>query len=219
VPGYKIETLDVEMVQMFFEDLSTSGSAEERANHIAEYTKVACDASMQRRGKTPSRRTPAYWWNQSIAEARKDCHRARRAYKRSRGRPEFEALPIYFREKRRVLEKTIKKSKRRCFNNICKEIDSSPWGFAYKLITKRLRVCSRPSPPCPVNLKRIVETLFPEQEGMARASLIVNRASIKLTSAEEVFQVLKTILDDKAPGPDRIPNKVLKIAKRANTKE
>jgi len=36
VPGYKIETLDVEMVQMLFEDLSTSGSAEERANHIAE---------------------------------------------------------------------------------------------------------------------------------------------------------------------------------------
>jgi len=61
VPGYKIETLDVEMVQMLFEDLSTSGSAEERANHIAEYTKVACDASMQRRGKIPSRRRPAYW--------------------------------------------------------------------------------------------------------------------------------------------------------------
>jgi len=60
VPGYKIETLDVEMVQMLFEDLSTSGSAEERANHIAEYSKVACDASMQRRGKTPSRRRPAY---------------------------------------------------------------------------------------------------------------------------------------------------------------
>jgi len=60
VPGYKIETLDVEMVQMLFEDLSTSGSAEESANHIAEYTKVACDASMQRRGKIPSRRKPAY---------------------------------------------------------------------------------------------------------------------------------------------------------------
>jgi len=51
VPGYKTETLDMEMVQMLFEDLSTSGLAEERANHIAEYTKVVCDASMQRRGK------------------------------------------------------------------------------------------------------------------------------------------------------------------------
>jgi len=78
VPGYKIETLDVEMVQMLFEDLSTSGSAEERASHIAEYTKVACDASMQRRKKIPSRRRPACWWNQSIAEARKDCHRAKK---------------------------------------------------------------------------------------------------------------------------------------------
>jgi len=64
-----------------------------------------------------------------------------------------------------------------------------------------------------------VETLFPEQEGIARTSLTVNRASIKLTSAEELLQVLKTILDDKAPGPDGIPNKVLKIAIRANTKE
>ncbi|XP_070854648.1 uncharacterized protein [Drosophila suzukii] len=33
VPGYKIETLDVEMVQMLFEDLSTSGSAEERGEN------------------------------------------------------------------------------------------------------------------------------------------------------------------------------------------
>jgi len=158
VPGYKIETLDVEMVQTLFEDLSTSGSAEEWANHIAEYTKVACDASMQRRRRRriPSRRRPAYWWNQSIAEARKNCHRARRAYLRSIGRPEFEALQIYFREKRRALEKTIKESNRRCFNNICEEIYSSPWGFAYKLVTKRLRVFSRPSPTCPVSLKRIV---------------------------------------------------------------
>jgi len=54
---------------------------------------------------------------------------------------------------------------------------------------------------------------------MARTSLIVNRASIKLTSTEEVLQVLKTILDDKAPGPDGISNKVLKIAIKANTKE
>jgi len=54
---------------------------------------------------------------------------------------------------------------------------------------------------------------------MAPTSLIVNRASIKLTSVEEVVQVLKTILNDKATGPDGIPNKVLKIAIKANTKE
>jgi len=49
VPGYKQETLDVEMVQILFEDLSTSDSAEKRANHIAEYSKTSCDASMQRK--------------------------------------------------------------------------------------------------------------------------------------------------------------------------
>ncbi|KAH8351776.1 hypothetical protein KR084_006533, partial [Drosophila pseudotakahashii] len=103
VSGYKIEMLDVEMVQMLFEDLSTSGTAEERANHIADYTKLACDASMQRKGRNPSGRRPAYWWNQSMA--RKECHRARRAYQRSRGRPEFESLQIFFRERRRALEK------------------------------------------------------------------------------------------------------------------
>jgi len=54
---------------------------------------------------------------------------------------------------------------------------------------------------------------------MARISQIVNTASIKLTSAEEVLRVLNTILDDKTPGTDGIPNKVLKIAIRANTKE
>jgi len=54
---------------------------------------------------------------------------------------------------------------------------------------------------------------------MTRTLLIVNRASIKLTCAKEVLQVLKTILDDKAPESDGIPNKVLKIAIKASTKE
>jgi len=67
--------------------------------------------------------------------------------------------------------------------------------------------------------KKIVETLFSEQESMARTSKIVNTVSIKLTSAEEVLRVLKTILDDKASVPDRIPKKVLKIAIKANTIE
>jgi len=59
---------------------------------------------------------------------------------------------------------------------------------------------------------------IPRARGMARNSLIVNRASIKLTSDEEVLQVLKTILDDKAPGPDGFPNKMIRIAIKANTK-
>jgi len=64
---------------------------------------------MQRRGKIPSKKRQAYWWNQSIAEARKDCHRARRACQRSRGRPEFEALQIYFREKKTSNGKNYKR--------------------------------------------------------------------------------------------------------------
>jgi len=68
----------------------------------------------------------------------------------------------------------------------------------------------------PSQPKKIVETLFPEQGSMVRTSQIANTASKGLTSAEEVLRVLKTILDDKADG---IPNKVLKIAIKANIKE
>jgi len=71
VPGYKIETLDVEMVQRLFEDLFTSGSAEEMANHIAEYTNVACDASMQRKGNIPSSRRPTFWLNNPLRKSGK----------------------------------------------------------------------------------------------------------------------------------------------------
>jgi len=38
--------LDVEIVQMLLKDLSASGSVEERANHIANYTKLACESAM-----------------------------------------------------------------------------------------------------------------------------------------------------------------------------
>jgi len=99
----------------------------------------------------------------------------------------------------------IKESKRRCFNGICEEVDSNPWGFPYKLLTKLLRVFRRPSATCPVGLKTIRETLFPEQESMSRTSQVVNIASIKLTTAVDVLQVLNKIVDDKTPGPNRIP--------------
>jgi len=54
---------------------------------------------------------------------------------------------------------------------------------------------------------------------MARTSQIVNTANIMLTNAEEILRVHENLLDDKAPGPDEILNRVFKIAIKANTKE
>jgi len=132
VPGYKIETLDVEMVQKLFEDLSTSGSAEERANHFAEYTKVACDASMHRKGKSHQEEDLHTGGTNPLRRPGKTATGQDAHTNAQEGGPNLRNFK-YISGKEDE-EKSIKENKRRCFNNICEEIDSNPWGFAYKLV-------------------------------------------------------------------------------------
>ncbi|XP_041451717.1 uncharacterized protein LOC121405176 [Drosophila obscura] len=159
---YKVETLEPDMVRAMFEHYETSGTASERASQLAMQTLAACDASMLRKRPSPGNRSPTYWWTADIASARRECHHKRRLYQRSRGSPEFERLQGEYKECRRLLKRQIKESKRKCFEKLCEDADANPWGYAYRLVMKKLRVFSSPPPMCADLLANIVGTLFPE---------------------------------------------------------
>ncbi|KAH8272217.1 hypothetical protein KR018_008494, partial [Drosophila ironensis] len=92
----------------------------------------ACDASM-RKGSNRSRQQPVYWWNQDIANARRECFRSRRAFQRSlrRGRTQTAtSLHNEFMGKRRALRDLIKHNKKRLFLELCDKADTDPWGMA-----------------------------------------------------------------------------------------
>ncbi|XP_041451990.1 uncharacterized protein LOC121405377 [Drosophila obscura] len=174
-------------------------SAEYAARELTQRIVDACNALMPKR-KPSLRGTPCYWWTQEIAELRSACLRTRRRAHRARGRQDFENRQAEFRMAKQELKVAIKKSKSDSFRRICDEADVDPWGTAYKVVTKRIRGVSAPTPTCPELLRHIVTALFPRHP---------QRAS---QAQEEVTEATRRVGDRKAPGPDGIPNRALKLA-------
>ncbi|KAH8303896.1 hypothetical protein KR044_011726, partial [Drosophila immigrans] len=121
-----------------FSNIEISGGAGKMAQKLMAHVKAACDYSMPRARAHNRHHSPVYWWNDEIANARRQCNYARRKVQRSRGRPTFQGWQSTFRESRRALKVAINQSKRRCFLQLCDSVDHDPWGKAYQLVIKRL---------------------------------------------------------------------------------
>ena len=91
------------------------------------------------------------------AALRKECIKARRAKTRARkeGR-KYNELNEKYKRMQLELIKSIKASKRQCWNELLQEVDGDVWGRPYKLAMKRLKSQAMPSSTCPVHsgLKR-----------------------------------------------------------------
>ena len=87
VPGWKCNILDKEMFHACMDNLIFDGSPERVAEELICKITNACDMSMEKR-RPGKYKQSVYWWNESIAQLRKECIRARRKFTRSRGRPE-----------------------------------------------------------------------------------------------------------------------------------
>lgn len=210
--GWKANTFDRDMFASCMEDMQVNGSAEEMAEQFIGRITQACNASMVKRKKSASK-APVYWWTGEIANLRSECVRARRQYTRTRGRPENSLHEIEFKAKRKALKMAIRKSKRNCFLDICDDLDSNPWGLAYKLVTKKLKCINSNPPREELTLTRIVEYLFPQQGNTSWENGAMGRVfTFPRVTITEIETALSRFKDRKAPGLDCIPNSVLKEA-------
>lgn len=178
----------------------------------------ACDACMPK-GTYKGGKKPAFWWTNEIAELRSECLKARRKYKRSRsrktsvdGRDDKEN----FKKCRRELKIAIRRSKEASWNKLCAQVETDPWGLPFKLVTKKLLGRRAiPGLTIPGRLDHIVDSLFPTQTEIVWPPLGVNNTFPEI-SHEEITQCgLKTPLG-KAPGPDGVPDMVIKEIARSN---
>lgn len=210
-PKWKDTAFDKE----FFEEMISSGqlhgdSPNALAHEINNIMAEACDASMPRRSVSKSG-NPCYWWNENIRALRAACFRARRKMQRTRGRPDFESHLVTFRNVRKSLKVAIKNSKSDCFKRLCDEADTNPWGTAYRLVMKKLN--KSPQITCPIMLRNIITTLFPEHPlGSPIQTRYNGNDAIPNISLDELKAACLKIGDSKAPGPDGIPNVALKSA-------
>lgn len=209
-----MEAFDAEVFELAFEKSAIYKSkASKKTKEVMSRVAKACDVSMLRRR---NRRwlLSMYWWNTSIATLRKECIRARKLAQRARGKRTHPELESKYKEARAKLNKAIKNSKRKCEDELRDKVDEDPWGKPYKVVMKKFRSQLMPTPTCPTLLKRIVETLFPLQEGCEHRADYDTDETIPPITVEELRKACSKVGMNKAPGMDGIPNVALKAVIR-----
>ncbi|XP_053968474.1 uncharacterized protein LOC128869901 [Anastrepha ludens] len=217
---YKVKTMEAEIIEIMLADVTLGGDASEKTTQTMRHLTEACDAAMSKTKPNKRNSEPVYWWTADIAELRSECLRARRIYQRSRGTDSFQENQLQYKQKRKALKKAIKNSKRRCFLQLCDDADNDPWGLGYRFVMKKLKVFKPLPTTCPATLRNVVETLFPVQDTIRDHELVGSYEgdqNLQLTSKEELLMIIKRIKNNKAPGPDGIPNEALKVAIQSRT--
>lgn len=216
LPKWNIKSYDPEAFSVIMEEnVNLTGSAEQMSSQLISYIEKACSAAMSKTsGK--SRRAPVYWWNEEIAELRKQCNRTRRLTQRSHGLENYEIRRNQHQEAKRNLKRAIKISKRQMWKELCDMVNNDPWGRPYQTVMTKLKGFKTAPPKCPIFLERVVQTLFPQQPAINyneyhSMSYDFNAPAI---TKEELIEACSKIGDKKASGPDGIPNIALKTAIR-----
>ncbi|CAB0035836.1 unnamed protein product [Trichogramma brassicae] len=210
---WNARTLDADCFSATVSSASVaSGTAEDMATSLMSVITGACDASMSK-ANPRRRREPVYWWTAEIADLRRSCLRARRLFQRSRGRHDEETHSPNYASAMRLLRVAIKTSKRRCWRQLCDEVDNDVWGKPYKVAMSRLGCPQAKQPSSPLLVRGAVAALFPRVPS-GPALRLPRRAEepIPAVTLEELKGAQSRIKERSAPGPDGIPNSALKIA-------
>ncbi|CAI6362017.1 unnamed protein product [Macrosiphum euphorbiae] len=159
------------------------------------------------RGKYKGGKIPTCWLSQEIAELRKDCLKAWRKYKRSRCHQTStqESDYISFKESKKKLKRSIRKSKEDSWKNIlCALVESDPWGLPSRIVMKMLTY-RRPVQglPIPGRLHRFTVT------SGSRNYMAAEPCFPEVTNAK-VIEASRRIPLGKAPGPYGVPDLVVK---------
>lgn len=192
-------------------------STQEMVESTMARIRKACDDSMPKRfnGKRRSKWS-TYWWNEEIAELRRECLRLRRRTTRTRKRtPDIADRDLQqFREARRNLKNAIFRSKRQKWEELCEDINRDPWGLGYKVVMQKLKARPPNEPKSLKDMERIVDALFPTHTEGDRPKVKCKMEDIPLFTTEEVQAAARSLQNGKAPGPDGIPAEALKVIAR-----
>lgn len=170
-----------------------------------------------RRDASP--RLSVFWWSDEIAEIRKACIAALRAYQRD-GRRWWprEHLKETFKSAKLLLRLTIRKAQEAAWRRLVDTVEADPWGRAYKIVTRKIGG----SPPGAESAGRemtIVDGLFPSRipPDWSTLPLWTNvECELAPFTLEESASAVTRLSAGKDPGPDGVVNEVLTAVARLN---
>lgn len=207
---WKLQKLDAKLLCEAF-GLITDSKRELKPKELTNAVKSVCDVAMPRKVEHKFHRKPVYWWNSDIAAIRANCLSTRRKMQRARTEDARASRMEAYRAAKLKLKLAIRDSKRDKFKELCEQINANPWGDAYRIAMARLKGPAKQRETCPVKLKEIVATLFPthSETRWDHSSPVSECTEDKITNSE-LIDAVKELNLGKAPGPDGIPNEVLR---------
>lgn len=202
--------LNLEKLQTFLDQIPVTPA--NSPSTLARVLEEACDKCMPK-GNYRGNKKPLYWWNNEISDLRKQCLGARRTLKRRLRKGPIDqngAELAEYRNRKKILKIEIRKSKRNCWENLCRQADADPWGLPFRLVTKKI-IGRRPIQglSTPGRVTHIVNTLFPMQPTIKWPELEQTEDYPRITY-EEIKICSQKIPTGKAPGPDNIPDLIIK---------
>jgi exonuclease III len=195
------------------------GKAIDTAEQLETIITEASDKTFTRGGGKGRRFQANYWWNEEIAQKRKACQALQRKiirenkkyYKTRQGETlnKIQELKQEQNDNRKELRKAILASKKKKWKEITQELENDIWGKAYQIVTGKMKLRSKGELDTEEQIK-IAKDLFPETAAIRWEAKEIETEEIPSLNAKELEAAAETMKRRKAPGPDQIPNEVVK---------
>lgn len=193
----------------------------DKVGWLQETLKKACNVAMPK--TRLSDKAPTYWWTDEIAQLRRTAIKANRLLSRARRKRDPRRIALAWedrRDARRALTVAVKRAKATAWEEALADLDRDPWGRPYRAVMNKFRPRAPPlTRTMDSGLRgRVLCTLFPAEEDqqLPFAPMSAEDEAVTMENTEvtvyEVEMAAKRIKDRKAPGPDGIPGRAVKIA-------
>ena len=188
----------------------------------------ACEASMPRKRRF-RRSNP--WWTKELTKRKKAVYRLRRGLQREREESAPRRKKLEYRSSLRRYSRAVRRAKLESWRRfVTSHGNSEPWGIAYKLQAEKFRTrdmlstLRRSREESTMDAREtaslLMEIYVPDDlENLDTPEQSVVREGARLApttedsppfTEQEVATVVKTLKNDKAPGPDIVEVRVIK---------
>jgi len=132
--------------------------------------------------------------------------------------PERTAAKVIYCEARKSFRLAIRASQEQCWRELCQTVDSNPWGVLIRIVSKKL---NRRAPRIESHGREdaIADHLFPSHPIIDWSTIPMVNLVTSLEITEEPYTPIqhselvdaeKRLPNNKAPGPDGVPNEVIR---------